>query len=168
MNNPYFFTYKQKWLKVLGGLSIFGGLTLPLQAQIQSVTTVQHLSFGAFSPGSSGGTLTLSNSGLRSATGTVVPLNIGSSYQEAIFEVEAPQGTIISLLNGPDVTLSGPGGGTMSLHIGISDRGSSFISTVAPPEKTVVHVGGTLTVGNVTVSPPGIYSGSFYITFNNE
>jgi hypothetical protein len=56
----------------------------------------------------------------------------------------------------------------MSLHIGNTDVGSPFITTVAPPGKTRVNVGGTLTVSSPAANPPDSYSGSFYITFNQE
>lgn len=137
-------------------------------SQVISVTTVQNLNFGAFSQGSSGGTVIISNSGSRTATGTVVPLNLGKQYFQAIFEVEASVNTIVSILNGPDETLTGSNGGTMSLHIGNSDPGSPFVSTIAPPGRTQVTIGGTLSIGNPASSPPGTYSGTFYITFNNE
>lgn len=138
------------------------------RAQIQSVTSVRQLAFGAFTQGSSGGTVTVSNDGSRSATGTVIPLNLGISYYQAVFEVEAPVGTIISIMNGPEATLTGSNGGTMSLHIGASSPAAPFVITTTPPQRTQVSIGGTLTVGNATASPPGSYAGTFYITFNNE
>lgn len=137
-------------------------------SQIQSVNTIQNLSFGAFTQGSSGGTIIINNDGSRNASGTIVPLNLGAAYFQAIFEVEAPEGTVISILNGPDAILTGSNGGSMSLKIGNSDPASPFISTVVPPLKTQISVGGTLTVGTPQQSPPGNYSGTFYITFNNE
>lgn len=142
--------------------------TLTSTAQIQTVSTLQNLSFGAFTQGSSGGTIIINNDGSRNATGTIVPLNLGVAYFQAIFAVEAPQGTVISLLNGPDASLTGSNGGSMSLKIGNSNPASPFISGVAPPLKTQISVGGTLTVGTPQQSPPGTYSGTFYITFNNE
>src|SRR5947208_2894453 len=69
--------------------------------------TVQNINLGAFSHGNTGGTLIIGADGTRSATGDVVPLNLGVSYYNAIFEIEAPPGAIISILNGPDATLTG-------------------------------------------------------------
>lgn len=164
------FTSFLNWKKLapLGCLAFVCVATLPVYSQIQSVTTVQNLSFGAFTQGSNGGTITVSNDGSRSAAGTVIPLNLGQSFFQAIFEVEAPEGTVISILSSPDVTLTGTNGGSMNLQLGTTNPVSPFISTVPPPGKTQVHIGGTLTVGNTTASPPGSYTGSFYITFNNE
>jgi hypothetical protein len=137
-------------------------------SQIQSVTTIQNLGFGAFTQGNSGGSVIISNDGSRSSTGSIVPLNLGVAYFQAIFEIQSTEGTIISILNGPNATLTGSNGGSMSLHLGASIPGSPFINTMVPPQKTQVSIGGTLIVGNLQESPAGTYSGTFYITFNNE
>jgi hypothetical protein len=147
---------------------IFCFNSLAAFSQISSVNTLQNLNFGAFSQGSSGGTLNLSPSGVRSATGTVVPLNLGVYYSQAIFEIEATEGTIISITKGSDATLLGSNGGSMTLHIGNSIPASPFITAVSPPGKTQVHIGGTLTIGSPAQNPPGTYSGTFFITFHNE
>ena len=128
----------------------------------------QHINFGAFSHGNTGGTLIIASDGTRSATGDVIPLNLGVSYYNAIFEIEAPPGAIISILNGPDATLTGSNGGSMTLHIGDSYPASPFTNTLAPPSRTQVSVGGTLTVGASGTAPPGTYTGTIYITFNHE
>ena len=133
-----------------------------------SVYTIQNMSFGAFAAGSTGGSVVLSSSGTRSATGTVLPLNMGSSFFQAIFEIEGPPGTIISILNGPNATLTGSNGGSMSLQIGTSNPAAPFSNTVAPPGRTLINFGGTLTVGNNVSTIPGAYTGTFYITFNQE
>ena len=142
--------------------------SLPGDPGALSVVTVQNMSFGAFSHGNLGGTVVVSNNGTRSATGDVVALSLGISYFQAIFEIDAPYGSIISILNGPNATLTGSGGGSMSLQIGASDPAGPFATTVYQPQRTQVNVGGTLTVQGSTGSPPGSYTGTFYITFNQE
>lgn len=137
-------------------------------SQITSVTTVQHMSFGAFSSSNNGGTVTISNTGSRSVTGDVIALNLGIAYLQAIFEVEAVPGTIVSITNGPAAVLTGSNGGSMSMQIGNADPQSPFITTVAPPGRTQIKIGGTLTVGDAVASPAGSYSGTFFVTFNNE
>jgi len=132
------------------------------------VYTVQNISFGAFTGGSSGGTVIISTSGTRSVTGDVVALNLGTSYFQSIFEIDAPQGTIISITNGPNAVLTGSNGGTMSMLIGTSNPASPLITTAIQPLRTAVSIGGTLTVGNAAANPPGAYNGTFYITFNHE
>jgi hypothetical protein len=112
--------------------------------------------------------VSISANGSRSVTGSIVPLNLGVNYCQAIFEIEAPEGTVISIMNGGNVTLNGSNGGSMILQIGNSDPASPFAITVPPPGKTRINVGGTLTIGNSAQNPPGNYSGTFSITFNNE
>jgi hypothetical protein len=140
---------------------------LVASGQITAVNTIQDLSFGAFSQGSNGGTIVISNKGVRNATGTVIPMNLGTAYYQAIFEVAAPYGTIISILNGPDTKLMGSNGGFMSLHLGITDPQAPF-NVSSQTGKTEIHIGATLKVDNAQANPPGSYSGSIFLTFNNE
>lgn len=142
--------------------------TLPGDPGGMYAYTIQNLNLGAFSHGNTGGTLIIGSDGTRSATGDVVPLNLGVTYYNAIFEIEAPPGAIISILNGPDATLTGSNGGSMNLHIGSSYPASPFYNTAAPPSRTQVSIGGTLTVGGSGTAPPGSYTGTIYITFNHE
>ncbi len=124
--------------------------------------------FGAFFTSSSGGTVAVSSSGIRTSTGSVVLAGLGFVYGAASFDIIAAPGTQITLLNGPDVTLSGSAGGSVTLHIGSSSPASPFVTTANPPTANTVTVGGTLTVGSSVASPAGAYSGSFYITFFQE
>ncbi len=141
--------------------------TLPDDPGI-TVYTLQNMSFGAFHPGAGGGTVTINTAGARSAAGSVVLLNLGIAFFQSIFELEAPVGTIISILNGPDATLSGSNGGTMSLHLENSQPVSPFYITVPSPGRTQVSVSGTLNVGGPLITIPGTYTGNFFITFNQE
>ncbi|OQP46420.1 DUF4402 domain-containing protein [Niastella populi] len=159
---------KRKRLLLMIGSCMYLLLTgFSATAQI-SVNTLQNLSFGAFSHGNSGGTVVIAANGARSVTGDVIPVNLGFQYYPAIFEVEAPSGTIINIVNGPDVQLTGSNGGSMTLHIGASDPASPFTSTTTPPAKNSIKVGATLTVGGPAANPPGVYSGSFSVTFIQE
>ena len=142
--------------------------TLPGDPGAIYVFTVQNLQFGTFAQGGSGGTVTVSNNGSRSATGSIILINQGASFFQAIIDVEAAPGSLISITNGADATLTGSNGGTVTLTIGNSDPTSPFNTTVSPPSRTPVNIGGTLTIGNPAASPPGTYTGVFYITFNQE
>lgn len=133
-----------------------------------SLSKVQDLCFGAFAIGPSGGSITISNTGMRTVTGSVIPLNFGSSFFNAVFEVDAPEGTIITIVNGPDATLTGSRGGTMTLTLGPSSPASPFTTTAVQPARTTVNVGGTLTIGSSGTSPPGQYTGSFQISMNYQ
>lgn len=142
--------------------------SLPGDPGALTVYTIQNMSFGAFSNGGTGGSVVIYPTGNRTVSGSVTALNLGVSWFQSIFEIDAPIGSIISILNGPDATLAGSNGGTMNLHIGNSDPPSPLITIVAQPARTTVNIGGTLTVGNAAANPPGTYSGTFYITFNYE
>ena len=139
--------------------------TFTTQAQTVSVYPIQDLSFGAFILGNTGGSVTVSHNGNRSSTGDLILANLGVFYFPATIEIEAPAGTIISILNGPNTQLSGSNGGSVTLSLGASDKGSSFTTTVSAPQRTTVSIGGTLTVGNQQSNPAGNYSGTFSVTF---
>lgn len=132
------------------------------------VNPSQGLIFGAFFQGVSGGSVIVYPDGSRSTTGDIVQANLGIPFSPAIFEVDANPGTLISIMNGPDVTLTGSNGGTLRLHIGASSTGSPFIATAVPPNRTQVRIGGTLTVGNALANPSGNFSGYFSVTFIQE
>ena len=142
--------------------------SLPPDPGALAVSTVQGMKFGAFYIRSGGGTVTVQNNGTRTFTGDMVLLNLGMLFSQAIFDVEAPEGAIISIWNGPDATLTGTNGGSITLHLNNSSPASPFSSTVAPPGKTSVNIGGTLIIPGGGSAVPGNYSGTFYITFNNE
>jgi hypothetical protein len=132
------------------------------------VTPVQSLAFGAFTPGVSGGTVTINSDGSRVATGDVILLSLGFSFTTAIFELVANPGTVISLLGWPATTLTGSGGGTMSLQINSTFPVVPFVIITTPPTPTLMNVGGTLTVGTLGSNPAGDYTGTFNITFIQE
>jgi hypothetical protein len=132
------------------------------------VYPAQGLSFGALSPGASGGSVIVYPDGSRSATGDVILLNMGYTFSAALFGIEANPGTLISVLNGLDATLTGSNGGTMTLQLGSSDPLSPFVCTLPRPGRNLVRIGGTLIVDSPLASPAGSYSGSFNVTFFQE
>ncbi|MEZ5019255.1 MAG: DUF4402 domain-containing protein [Bacteroidales bacterium] len=140
----------------------------PPRPVIITANASQPLAFGAFSPGISGGTVTVTPSATRSSTGSVVLLSMGYTYTPAMFYVRANRGTVLSLLGNPPVTLTGSGGGTITLQISGSQPASPFVTTLPWPQQTTLLVGGILTVGNIASNPPGTYSGSFTITLVRE
>lgn len=165
--------YKSKWLIVILLYLLPSGMSKlaaqePPPRPVRITPTAQILSFGAFYNGAGGGSVTVDPSGARSSTGDVVLLGLGYSYSSAMFEVHAQRGTVISILKGPDVLLSGIPAGSMSLHIGDTNPNSPFVSNVIYNIAIPLYVGGTLTVGPPAANPPGSYSGSFYITIVKE
>jgi hypothetical protein len=137
------------------------------------VMATQALTFGAFFQGVNGGTLTITPDGSRSVTGDIIQANLGIPFAPAIFEIDANAGTIITILNGPNIQLTGSNGGSMSMHVGAASINSititsSFTTTAVPPSKTEVKVGGTLTAGTAFQNPAGLYSGTFSIIFMQQ
>lgn len=132
------------------------------------VNPAQGLIFGAFFHGDTGGSVIVYPDGSRSVTGDVVQANLGMPFSPAIFEVDANPGTTISILNGPDAVMTGSNGGSMLLRVGAASTGSLFVTHAVPPDRTQVRIGGTLTVGNRLANPPGVYSGTFSVTFIQE
>jgi hypothetical protein len=132
------------------------------------VTVTGNLAFGAFTYASSGGSVSVSPASVRTYSGDVILLNLGFSYAAAIFQLVANPGTLISIVNGPDINLTGSNGGSMTLTIGSTGPSSPFVITTDPPAYTEMTLGGTLTVGNSTDNPPGSYSGTFELTFMQE
>lgn len=154
---------------VSGFFSVVSAQEDPPRPIVVTVNSSQHLSFGAFSHGATGGTVTVNPDESRSSTGDIFLLNMGYVYSAALFDIQANPGTVISIVNGPDVTLTGSNGGTLLLHIGTSLPASPFATTVPWPTVTQVRIGGTLTVsGNPLANPPGNYTGSYSVTFIQE
>jgi hypothetical protein len=133
-----------------------------------SVQTAQNLSFGAFFHGITGGTVIIDYDGIRSTTGDIILANLGYTYYPAIVEIDAEPGYLVHIMNGPDVSLSGSNGGSVTLHPGEASTGNSFICTAVPPGRTEVRIGGTLIVSNPGANPSGNYSGIFQVTFIQE
>lgn len=133
-----------------------------------TVNKIQDLHFGAFSVTGGGGSVTVSSTGVRTASGSVSLLNLGIFFQQAIFNIEAPPGTFIAITYATSATLTGSSGGTASLQLGACHPASSFTTTADPPARTEFSLGGTLTIGSTIASPPGQYSGTFEIVVNYE
>ena len=133
----------------------------PLKPIVVTVDILQNLNFGTFCYGNgSGTTVTITSAGARSSTGNIIL--ISSAVSAALYSVKAIPGTLITISNGPDAILTGSNGGTLQLHIGDSFPMSPLITT---GDETPVTIGGILTVGSSAANPPGIYGGSFFVTF---
>ena len=133
-----------------------------------AVYTIQHMKFGAFTQGAIGGSVIMSPEGVRTSSGDVTLLTMGIPYNQAIFEIEGIVGSNVSIMNGPNATLTGSNGGSMSMTIGASSPASPFYISVQPPGRTQINIGATLLVGSPASNPPGSYNGTFFITFNQE
>ena len=135
-----------------------------------TVTPTQSIHFGTIcATGWPGGNVVVGWDGSRTSTGTIVLLSMAPSAQPAIFEVKLCEGRNISISFDATTTLTGSNGGSLTLELGPTDKGpngASFATNSDCNFVTTLRMGGTLRVPG---SPfPGIYSGSFAITFNQE
>lgn len=149
-------------------LVIFFACLSPLAYSQITINNIQNFNFGTFYQGSTGGSIDITTSGSRSANGDIILMNNMSSGAQAIFEIEAPKGAVISLLGTPDATLTGSNGGIVTLQLGTADLNNPFIVTTVSPALTRIQISGKLLVGNSKTSPPGLYQGTFAITLNQE
>jgi hypothetical protein len=106
--------------------------------------------------------VTVTFNGFRTATGDIILPYISAIISPALFIVDAEPGTLITIVNGPSIELSGKNGGTLALLLGESSTGSPFITVGT---STDVFIGGTLTVKSLLATPAGEYIGSFQVTF---
>jgi hypothetical protein len=135
-----------------------------MPARPMTVSALQPLNFGTFSPGT-GGDVTIDAWGVRTVSSGII--KIGSdTYCPAIFEIDIEPGTMVRWV-GCDVTLNGSSGGTLT--ISIPSSANSFVSTSRlydAGDRIRVSIGGTLTIPAATL--PGTYSNQFSITFYQE
>jgi len=144
--------------------SLFG-----LQANSQIIiSNVQDFNFGTFYQGNTGGSVDISINGSRSSTGDIILMNTGLAPRQSVFEIEAPTGTVISILEGQDTILTGSNGGTVKLQLQATDLISPFTSTIPPPNRTRLNISAKLIISNRSASPPGVYTGTFNITLHQE
>jgi len=127
----------------------------------------QGIYFGTFClSGSSGGTLTIGYDGSRSSTGDVLLLSKAPTAHPAVFNIKLCTGRNMSINFDSSTILTGSNGGSFTLNLGPTEKGpngSVFTTNNDCNFITPLRVGGTLHVPGLAI--PGIYSGSFAITF---
>jgi hypothetical protein len=135
-----------------------------------TVTATQAIHFGTLCvTGGSGGTVTVGYDGSRSSSGNIVLLSMAPTAQPAIFEIKLCEGRNVIITFSATTTLTGSNGGSLILDIGPTERGingASFTTNSDCNFITPLRVGGRLNIPGTAI--PGIYTGSFDITFNQE
>ena len=134
------------------------------------VNATQSLQFGTFAlTGGAGGSVIVGYDCGRTASGSVALLAVAPYAQPAIFEVKLLQGRNINIGFSAVTSLIGSDGGSLILNIGPTDKGIStadFPTNNSPDFTTLLRVGGTLDIPSGAI--PGFYTGTFFITFNQE
>lgn len=134
------------------------------------VNATQSLQFGTFAlTGGAAGRVLVGYDGGRTASGSVALLAVAPYAQPAIFEVKLLQGRNINIDFSAITSLTGSDGGTLTLNIGPTDKGISaanFPTNNSRDFTTLLRVGGTLDIPSGAI--PGFYTGTFFITFNQE
>lgn len=157
-------------LTLLPGLAM--GQERPPRPITVTVKSAQGILFGTFTHGPSGGTLTVTHEGIRSATGSVVLISQGNFASPAVFLIEGIKGTLITISPIPNATLTGSQGGHLTMTFDppntAASCGSPFILTSDSPAQMEVRIGATLLIGNSGANPAGNYSGNFFVTFNQQ
>jgi hypothetical protein len=135
-----------------------------------TVTATQAIHFGTLcSTGGAGGTVIVGFDGSRSSTGDILLLAGVPTSQPAIFEVKLCEGRKIILTFSPTTIMTNGAGGSLTLHIGPTDRGISgafFLTNSDCNFINILRVGGTLEIPASV--QPGVYTGYFDIIFNQE
>jgi hypothetical protein len=156
------------WL--LGTLGSYAQENPPMPIEVE-VRTARFLDFGAFTTGSSTGTVHVSHDSRPTTTGDAIIIN-SQDITSALFDVYANPGTIINLMPASNnFELTGSNGGSLFVNIDDSDfsTGPIFITTANSTTPNEVYMGGTLNVSNVnSENPPGNYSGTIIINFIQE
>lgn len=127
------------------------------------LTKLQDMQFGTFFPGISGGTVTISLTGVRSSTGSIVLLP-GATPAPAIYEFYS-QGKTNAYVQITSTPLNRMGGGGQ-LPLSVTYSPENF--NISNGTTIRITVGGTITVGPLTSNPNGVYNGTLSITLISQ
>jgi hypothetical protein len=167
--------------QILFSLVLASGLSFSISAQVVSTATghitaeiisafaaeeTSELNFGKFSPGMSGGELTLTPQGSVMVLGSVYA---GSGFRSpgsftVTGDVDATYS--ITLPNEPVYITNTKNSRTMLVDRWISYPSAGTGTGQLQNGYQVVYIGATLKMGNLSDNPVGIYSGSYTVTFD--
>lgn len=138
-----------------------------LAKQTITVSVTQVINFGAFClTGDKGGDIILGYDGRRTSTGNLLLFAMPPFAQPAIFEIDYKKNRDVNITFNATSILTCSDGGTLTFDLGPTDRGINGSSFTMNGDVISLYLGGTLHIPGK--SPPGIYSGSYEITFNTE
>lgn len=129
-----------------------------------AILAAGNLVFGSFAPGA-GGTVTVSTSGVRSASGPI--LMTGAATSAARFDITGEASSTYSITHSGSATLTS-GANTMALSkfsdlsAANATAGNPLTGTLDGAGAQSLYVGGTLAVG--AAQAPGVYTGTVIAT----
>jgi hypothetical protein len=135
---------------------------------IDAITAVESssMSFGQFSTGDQGGSITVPCNGGAITTDAIVPT--GNSITPATFRVSGARDAAftVSLPDGPTTLTSLTGNGTMTVSGWNATSAQGSDSYILAGGTQMIKVGATLKVGSPDQNPKGVYTGSYKVTFD--
>ena len=133
----------------------------PIKVSIVQINPIQ---FGSFCDYGSGGTVNISNSSIRTSTGSIVLLYDNEPVSSGIFEAKAPSNTMIQINYDTECMLKGPKWSKLKLVTGDLSTGKVFVTPSNAENGFLISLGGYIEVKNNNSCLPGEYSGQFHIT----
>jgi hypothetical protein len=123
------------------------------------INTISTLSFGAFYPGSTGGTINISKEGIRTATGSVILLGSNANISPAVFEIRCPAYTLIHIVIDKRIVVTSDNGGSLICVPEIINRDLRIISPRDSESGFIFRVGAEIYIDGAQNISPGNYSG---------
>ncbi|HEY5691629.1 MAG TPA: DUF4402 domain-containing protein [Cyclobacteriaceae bacterium] len=140
------------------------------QFEDATFTEIQPLNFGFIVPGAAGGTVTISDTGSVSVTGTITHLGGATNAQVLMDSCVGSGGNArrIRLTPGP---LSGPGPEVVMTQLTCTSPGGSSVNNrcqnfSGTAGNDILRIGGTISVP--AGQPAGVYNGTFDIIGRNQ
>ena len=141
-------------------------LFVPQICEAQTVSVIRNLSFGNIYFTGSGGSISVSNTGSVTTTGTVGLFASSPTPTTAIIRVYAGRNSRFTwgLSYSSTITLNRTKGGSVTVTLTDTDPSGWF---VIPKDSSIdFSIGGKMTVRSISYNPGGYYSGTFTVTLN--
>lgn len=129
-----------------------------------SIIQLSSLQFGSFVATNGGGTIRISYSGERYATGNVILLYDDSNITPAIFEVRAPSNTLVQIIFDKKCVLKNQFGNEIIVYLDDLNTGNLFVTPENAEDGFLVYLGGYINVISSVETLSGEYVGNINLT----
>lgn len=127
-----------------------------------SINQLSNLSFGAFYPGKSGGSIEINPDGVRSAVGSVILLHSELNPSAAVFEIKCPSNTSVHIVIDQQIVLQDATGQQLLCEPLLSES-DYFISPENAEAGFLYRVGAKVDIPPATYESAFSYSGTLSI-----